>query len=106
MKKSALIIFVIVMLCFVANLVYGQDCGKCPMKSDCSDPKAADNKDPFVYVAKTDKFYHMKECKTVVNAAKDTYKEVKLSEAVKAELKPCAECKPPVVKTIQQVVNK
>jgi hypothetical protein len=92
MKKFTVILGVIVLF-FLANAAYAQDCGKCPLK--CKAKKKVEKKvtDPVVYAKKGDGTYHQKTCKLV----KDGYKGIKLSEAVKTKIKPCPECKPPVL---------
>ena len=102
MRKAMLILAVATMFMFV-SFAGAQDCGKCPMKTQCDpskvqETKKTDDQDPMVYVKKDDKTYHLKDCKIVKAAAADTFKPIKLSEAVKLEMKPCTECKPPVVK--------
>jgi hypothetical protein len=99
MKKSTLIFIIVIMMFLFISPAYSQDCGKCPLSSTCA-PKIqpAADKDPVVYVKQDDKFYHLKECKIVAKAGQDVYKAAKLSETVKPELKPCTECKPPVIK--------
>jgi len=102
MKKIPVIFAVVFVFLFV-NFVYGQDCGKCPFK--CKAAKEAQQTvknekitDPVVYVNKGDRMYHQKNCKAV----KEGYKEAVLSEAVKADLKPCTECKPPLKSVLFQ----
>lgn len=96
MKKSLLIVVGVLVMFGFSILAFGQDCGKCPSKSSCDDPKALKvkdaEKDPEVYVKKDNKFYHTKEC-AVVKDGKDV-KVVKLSEALKDKLNPCTSCKP------------
>ena len=92
MKKLSVIIGIAVLFLF-AGLSYGQDCGKCPLKCPSKKALSKDNvSDPIVYAKKGDKMYHQKNCKAV----NDDYNGIKLSKALKAELKPCQECKPPV----------
>jgi len=95
--KKLIVIFAIVLIMLTINMVYGQDCGKCPLKSKCTPTKEKSTVtvqevkvDPVVYNKKGDPVYHKKECKLV----KEDFQEVKLSEALKNGLKPCTECKP------------
>ena len=47
--------------------------------------------DPFVYITKTGKSYHGKNCSHL----KKSKIEIKLSEAKRRGFKPCSKCKPP-----------
>ena len=107
MKKFS-VIFMVVFMFMLVNFAHGQDCGKCPMKQKCitvkKTVKKADALDSVVYVSKSDKMYHQKNCKTVKNQ-KD-YREVVLSKALETGAKPCTLCSPPLKPTIAKEITK
>lgn len=107
MKKVS-VIFMVVLFFMLVSFAHGQDCGKCPMKQKClsvkKTVKKADVLDPVVYVSKTDKMYHQKDCKTVKN--QEGYTEVVLSKALEAGAKPCTLCSPPLKSTLSKKVTK
>ena len=107
MKKFS-VIFMVVFVFMLVSFANAQDCGKCPMKQKClgekKTVKKADALDPVVYMNKSDKMYHQKDCKTVKNQ-KD-YTEVVLSKALEAGAKPCTLCSPPLKPTIAKEITK
>ncbi len=107
MKKVS-VIFIVVFVFMLVSFANGQDCGKCPMKQKCittkKTVKKADVLDPVVYMNKSDKLYHQKDCKTVKN--QDGYKEIVLSKALEAGAKPCTLCNPPLKTTLSKKVTK
>ena len=103
MKKVSLI-FMLVFVLMLVSFAHGQDCGKCPMKQKCVTVKKTEKKaDPVVYMNKSDKMYHQKDCKTVKN--QEDYTEVVLSKALEAGAKPCTLCSPPVKPTLSKKVT-
>lgn len=58
-----------------------------------SRPESGENNayDPFVYITKTGKSYHSKNCSYL----KKSKIKIKLSEAKRRGFKPCSRCKPP-----------
>jgi len=98
MKKLLVLIVVVLVLVF-ANLTFGQDCGKCPHKKSCGSAaekqtvKKEEVQVPMVYVNKTDKLYHLENCKLV--KGQPGYTAVVLAKALETGLTPCSECKPP-----------
>lgn len=106
MKKVS-VIFMVVFVFMLVSFANAQDCGKCPMKQKCSGEKKTVKKadDPVVYMNKSDKLYHQKDCKTVKN--QEGYTEVVLSKALETGAKPCTVCNPPKKTTLsQKVANK
>lgn len=106
MKKVS-VIFMVVFVFMLVSFANAQDCGKCPMKLKCKaakkTAKKADVLDPMVYVSKSDKMYHQKDCKTVKN--QEGYTEVVLSKALEAGAKPCTLCSPPLKPTLSKKVT-
>jgi hypothetical protein len=103
MKKIS-VIFMVVFVFMLVSFANAQDCGKCPMKHKCVTVKKTEKKaDPVVYMNKSDKMYHLKDCKTVKNQ-KD-YTEVVLSKALESGAKPCTLCNPPVKPKLTQKVT-
>jgi len=102
MKKVS-VIFMVVAIFMLVSFANGQDCGKCPMKQKCTVVKKhhavqkEEVTDPVVYMNKTDKIYHQKDCKTVKD--QEGYTEVVLSKALEDGAKPCTLCNPPVKPT-------
>ncbi|MCP4213147.1 MAG: hypothetical protein GY765_00755 [bacterium] len=95
--KKTLIVLVAVMFLF-SGLAFGIDAdtkaGTKVVKAAAKKDSNAKKVDPTVYVTKAGKKYHKKNCKVV----KEGKKGIKLSEAVKKGLTPCAVCKPPAPK--------
>ena len=104
MKKVS-VIFMVLVVFMLVSFANAQDCGKCPMKQKCVTVKKTVKKaDPVVYMNKSDKMYHQKDCKTVKN--KEGYSEILLSKALKDGAKACTLCNPPVKPTANQKVTK
>jgi hypothetical protein len=105
MKKIS-VIFMVVFVFMLVSFAHGQDCGKCPMKQKCvtvkKTVKKADAPDPVVYMNKSDKMYHLKDCKTVKN--QEGYSEILLSKALKEGAKPCTLCNPQAKPTLSKKV--
>jgi hypothetical protein len=107
MKKVS-VIFMVIFVFMLVSFANAQDCGKCPMKQKCMGTKKtvkkADVLDPVVYVSKSDKMYHQKDCKTIKN--QEGYTEVVLSKALETGAKPCTLCSPPLKPTLSKKITK
>ena len=106
MKKIS-VIFMVVFVFMLVSFANAQDCGKCPMKHRCVDTKKtvkkADVPDPVVYMNKSDKLYHQKDCKIVKD--KEGYSEILLSKALKDGAKACTLCNSPENPTLTKKVT-
>jgi hypothetical protein len=103
--KKVPVIFMVVFVFMLVSFANAQDCGKCPMKQKCVTLKKTVKKadDPVVYMSKSDKMYHQKDCKTVKN--QEGYTEVVLSKALEAGAKPCTLCNPPLKPTLSKKIT-
>ena len=106
MKKVS-VIFMVVVVFMLVSFANGQDCGKCPFKCKSAKMQQTVQKeevsDPVVYVNKSDKMYHQKDCKIVKN--QEGYTEVVLSKALETGAKPCTLCNPPVKPVLPHKVD-
>lgn len=106
--KRIWVIFVVVLVFLLVSFANGQDCGKCPFKCKSAEKQQTVRKEkgsePVVYVNKSDKMYHQEDCKTV--KSQKGYTGVVLSKALKAGVKPCAECNPPGKIALSKKVTK
>ncbi len=92
--KKVIVFSVLVMFLFAGMAVYAAPLNVTGAKTTAKKDDKKKSDDPTVYATEKGKKYHKKNCKVV----KEGKKGLKLSEAIKKGLEPCAVCKPPTKK--------